>query len=58
MKTNNRGIPNGSKPHYICVFFIFMFVDVLHPDESPTVNAEGDKPIDETSRINLTKAEI
>ena len=49
---------NGNQPHYICVFFIFMFVDVLHPDESPTVNAEGDKPIDETSRISLTKAEI
>ena len=38
--------------------FIFMFVDVLHPDESPTVNAEGDKPIDETSRNSLTKAKI
>ena len=48
--------PNGNQPHYICVFF--MFVDVLHPDDSPTVNDEGDKPIDETSRNSLTKAEM
>ena len=50
--------PNCSQANYICVFFIFMFVDVLHPDESPRGNAEGDKPIDETSSNSPTKAEM
>ena len=49
---------NGSQPQYARLFFIFMFVDVLHPDESSTDNAEGDKPIDETSRNSLSKAEM
>ena len=35
-----------------------MFVDVLHPDESPTGNAEGDKPVEKTSKNRPTKAEM